>query len=56
MKMSQFHWHVVDATSFPLYIPGYPELSEKGAYSSKEIYSTQDVEDIVKYAGAVSFS
>ena len=53
-KMSQFHWHVVDAQSFPLYIPGYPELSEKGAYSSQDIYSSQDVQDIVRYAGAVS--
>ena len=53
MKMSQFHWHVVDSQSFPLYIPGYSELSAKGAYSAKEIYSSQDVEMIVQYAGAV---
>lgn len=55
MKMSQFHWHVVDSPSFPLYIAEYPELSKKGAYSSKETYSSQDVQDIVQYAGAVSF-
>jgi hexosaminidase len=54
IKMSQFHWHVVDSQSFPLYIPEYPELSEKGAYSAKEIYSSRDVKDIVQYAGAVS--
>ena len=52
-QMSQFHWHVVDAQSFPLTIPGFPELSQKGAYSAQEIYSSKDIDDIVKYAGAV---
>ncbi|KAF9483398.1 N-acetylhexosaminidase [Pholiota conissans] len=51
VKMSQFHWHVVDSQSFPLTIPGFPELSQKGAYSSSEIYSSADVQDIVSYAG-----
>jgi len=55
MKMSQFHWHVVDSQSFPLFIPEFPELSQKGAYSARQIYSSSDVDDIVKYAGAVSF-
>jgi len=55
IQMSQFHWHVVDSQSFPLYIPGYPELSEKGAYSPREIYSTKDVKEIVLYAGVVRF-
>ena len=51
--MSQFHWHVVDAQSFPLTIPGFPELSQQGAYSAQEIYSSNDIQDIVKYAGVV---
>jgi N-acetyl-beta-hexosaminidase len=55
-KMSQFHWHVVDSQSFPLTIPGFPELSQKGAYSSSEVYSSADVQDIVTYAGAVRSS
>ncbi|KAF6755877.1 beta-hexosaminidase [Ephemerocybe angulata] len=50
VKMSQFHWHVVDSQSFPLEVPEFPELAQKGAYSEKEKYSTQDVQDIVKYA------
>ena len=52
-QMSQFHWHVVDSQSFPLSIPGFPELSQKGAYSSSEVYSSADVQDIVTYAGTV---
>jgi hypothetical protein len=51
--MSQFHWHAVDAQSFPLTIPGFPELSQQGAYSDQEVYSSNDVLDIVSYAGAV---
>jgi len=53
-KMSQFHWHVVDSQSFPLTIPEFPELAQKGAYSSQEIYSSADIKDVVNYAGAVS--
>lgn len=56
VKMSQFHWHVVDSQSFPLTIPGFPELSQKGAYSSSEVYSSADVQDIITYAGAVRSS
>ncbi|KAG6844063.1 hypothetical protein H0H87_010061 [Tephrocybe sp. NHM501043] len=52
VKINTFHWHVVDSQSFPLEIPGFPELSSKGAYSSGEIYSSVDVKDIVTYAGA----
>jgi hexosaminidase len=52
VKMSQLHWHVTDSQSFPLTIPGFPELSQKGAYSSAETYSSNDVQDIVSYAGA----
>ncbi|KAG6887326.1 hypothetical protein C0995_016145, partial [Termitomyces sp. Mi166 len=52
MQINMFHWHVVDSQSFPLDIPGFPELAAKGAYSSNEIYSTADVKDIVSYAGA----
>jgi len=53
--MSQFHWHVVDSQSFPLDVAGFPELAQKGAYSSSQVYSSSDVDDIVKYAGAVSY-
>ena len=53
--MSQFHWHIVDSQSFPLVVAEFPELSQKGAYSPSQVYSNSDVDDIVKYAGAVSY-
>lgn len=52
-KLNVFHWHVVDSQSFPLEIPGFPELAQKGAYSSHEIYDTADVQEIVQYAAEV---
>jgi hexosaminidase len=51
--MNQFHWHIVDSQSFPLQVPGFTDLSAKGAYDAKSVYSPQDVADIVSYAGAV---
>lgn len=42
----------MDSQSFPLVVPGYEILSEKGAYSSEDTYSSQDVADVVSYAGA----
>ncbi|KAL0089561.1 glycoside hydrolase family 20 protein [Phycomyces blakesleeanus] len=48
-KMNVLHWHVTDSQSWPLYFKSHPELSEKGAYSSKEVYSPKDVETIIRY-------
>ncbi|KAF8262397.1 N-acetylhexosaminidase [Lactarius quietus] len=47
-----FHWHVVDSQSFPLVIPGFTDVAEKGGYSVAAVYSPDDVADIVSYAGA----
>ncbi|THH27662.1 hypothetical protein EUX98_g6529 [Antrodiella citrinella] len=52
VKINQFHWHVVDSQSFPLEVPGFEELAQKGAYASSMVYTAQDVQDIVEYAGA----
>ncbi|KAI0754519.1 N-acetylhexosaminidase [Daedaleopsis nitida] len=52
VKMSQFHWHVVDSQSFPLEVPGFIELANKGAYDLSMVYKPNDVQDIVDYAGA----
>ncbi|KAG5732634.1 hypothetical protein E4T56_gene16912, partial [Termitomyces sp. T112] len=52
VKINTFHWHVVDSQSFPLVVPGYTELSAKGAYSSAQVYTPADVEEIVAYAAA----
>lgn len=50
VKMSTFHWHVVDSQSFSLVVPEFPEISAKGAYSADEVYNPSDVQDIVTYA------
>ncbi|KAF7977698.1 hypothetical protein HWV62_2956 [Athelia sp. TMB] len=52
VKINTFHWHVVDSQSFPLEVAGFEELSQAGAYSTDQIYSATDVQDIVAYAGA----
>ena len=50
VKINTFHWHIVDAQSWPVQIPSFPELSAKGAYSSDMTYSASDVQSIVQYA------
>jgi hexosaminidase len=50
VKINTFHWHIVDSQSFPLEIPGFTEISDKGAYSSTSVYSQSDVENIITYA------
>lgn len=55
-QINQFHWHVADSQSFPLQVPGFAEVSQKGAYSDSMIYSPADVKDIVTYAGQVRTS
>ncbi|KAG6889701.1 hypothetical protein C0992_004421 [Termitomyces sp. T32_za158] len=52
VKINTFHWHVVDSQSFPLVVPGYTELSAKGAYSSAQVYTPDDVKEVVAYAAA----
>ncbi|KAI8333762.1 glycoside hydrolase superfamily [Blakeslea trispora] len=49
-KMNVLHWHATDSQSWPLYFKSHPELSQKGAYSSKETYSPQDVTRIIQFA------
>nr|ATU82513.1 venom hexosaminidase [Lethocerus distinctifemur] len=49
-KLNVLHWHVTDSHSFPLVSPSVPELSRYGAYSPKEIYSPQDVKDLIEYS------
>jgi len=53
VKINHFHWHVVDAQSFPLVVPCFEKISQRGAYSSGQIYTPQNVQDVVAYAAAV---
>jgi len=49
-KMNVLHWHIVDSQSFPFESKSYPLLSQKGAYSPKELYTAQDIQSVVQYA------
>jgi N-acetyl-beta-hexosaminidase len=53
VKLNHFHWHVVDSQSFALVVPGFEELAQKGAYSPTQVYTPDDVKDIVAYAASV---
>lgn len=48
-KMNVVHLHLSDAQSFPMEIPDIPSLA-KSAFSSKAVYSTKDMMDLVEYA------
>ncbi|UJR18553.1 hypothetical protein I4U23_005460 [Adineta vaga] len=49
-KMNVFHWHFIDATSFPYVSKAYPQLAAKGAYSSRHQYKAEDIRDLIQYA------
>eukprot|EP00128_Syssomonas_multiformis_P009737 Colp12_sorted_trinity150504_noHs@16657 len=51
-KFNVFHWHIVDSHSFPVQSELFPELSEKGAYSPREVYTKHDVE-MIQMAGLI---
>eukprot|EP01133_Synstelium_polycarpum_P003808 gene3808-4390_t len=48
-KFNTFHWHIVDAVSFPFESTTYPDLT-KGAFNPLAIYTAADVSEIVAYA------
>ncbi|KAF8895216.1 N-acetylhexosaminidase [Infundibulicybe gibba] len=52
VKINTFHWHIVDSQSFPLVIPGFTEISTKGAYSASQVYTASDIKDVTQYAAA----
>lgn len=49
-KMNRFHWHITDSQSFPYMSKAYPQLAKYGAYSSKEIYTAEDIKEIAEFA------
>lgn len=49
-KLNVFHWHATDSQSFPLEILSVPQLTRYGAYSSQQVYSTENIRHIIEYA------
>jgi|LauGreDrversion4_2_1035121.scaffolds.fasta_scaffold324869_4 hexosaminidase len=49
-KFNVFHWHAVDDDSFPLTLQSYPSVSSNGAFTAAEVYSKENVKEIVDYA------
>lgn len=50
-KLNILHWHIVDDESFPIKLGSHPELSQYGKYSSKQIYTVEDVKELIRVAG-----
>ncbi|KAJ6228629.1 beta-hexosaminidase subunit a1-related [Anaeramoeba flamelloides] len=49
-KFNTFHWHAIDAQSFPFEIKKYPLLAEKGAYCPWCIYTQTEIKDVITFA------
>ncbi|XP_019427073.1 PREDICTED: beta-hexosaminidase 1-like [Lupinus angustifolius] len=48
-KLNVLRWHVIDAQSFPLEVPSYPNLW-KGSYTKWERYAVEDAYEIVNFS------
>jgi len=48
-KLNTFHWHITDTHSFPFHSKRRPKMTEWGAYSPDQIYTEEDIKDIVHY-------
>eukprot|EP00980_Cylindrotheca_fusiformis_P007954 scaffold1697_cov120-Cylindrotheca_fusiformis.AAC.36 len=49
-KLNLLHWHLTDSQSFPFEAESMPELASKGAYHPKMVYTTKDIQTVVKEA------
>ena len=47
-KLNTFHWHITDSHSFPLELATLPLMTYYGAYTSRSIYSANDVREVGK--------
>jgi len=49
-RNNAFHWHFSEDDSIPMSSTSFPDLVNYTAFSKNEIYTVQDVKDIVRYA------
>ncbi|KAK3868632.1 hypothetical protein Pcinc_025995 [Petrolisthes cinctipes] len=49
-KLNTLHLHLTDTHSWPLYLPGLPNMAYYGAYSPSSIYTPQDMRNLQHYA------
>ena len=49
-KFNVFHWHIVDDESFPLLLSKYPNVTFNGAFKEDNIYTLDNITEIVDYA------
>lgn len=50
-KLNVLHWHLDDAQSWPVQMASYPAMT-KDAYSANEIYTRNNLKDVINYAAA----
>jgi len=51
-KLNVFHWHIADDDSFPMQSKHIPGLGEDGAFTRRELYTVQDIKNLIQYAKA----
>lgn len=52
-KLNRFQWHLTDDQGWRLPVPGYPQLTERGAMDEaghSKAYTKEDIQSVVSYA------
>jgi hexosaminidase len=49
-KINVLHLHLTDDDSFPIQLPSFEGLTDKAAFSSKEVYTLDDIKDLIAYS------